>query len=71
MRLTTQYEATKARPVCSSSMTEPDKQDRPATGQFPEHGIPPEAAAAQSKGIPASDRGKTETVAARTEKQNV
>jgi hypothetical protein len=52
-------------------MTEPDKQDRPATGQFPEHGIPPEAAAAQSKGIPASDRGKTETVAARTEKQNV
>lgn len=43
--------------------------DKP-TGQFPDHGIPPEAAEEASKGSPTSDRGKTETAPARTDKDD-
>ncbi len=60
-------DATDGGAACSCCMDKPDQPDRPATGQFPDHGIPPEAADAQSKGSPVSDRGKSETAAARTE----
>ena len=44
-----------------------DTQNKPAPGQVPDHGVPPEAVEAESKGMPSSNREKSETAVVRTE----
>jgi hypothetical protein len=55
-------------PDAGCSPMDTSKTDKSTTGQFPEHGVPPEAADATSKGTPNSDRGETETAVARTDR---
>jgi hypothetical protein len=43
-----------------------DTQKQPPSAQIPDHGVPPEAVEAESKGLPSSSREKSETAVAKT-----